>query len=231
MGLCWSKNNNQNEIEIVKQSSYIIGENKKEKIENKKEINNEDEDEKKFEEKENKSKQIKLERLESHIDLNEKELEKIEQSIQIDSQNQVKLQHIFESIYDAAVKAQNNVQLNNLHHLFWLLPLNEQNIHVPRTIKIQIPTEDGYKHVNVPIITLMNQKSVCMSELKIKTEVGMQLISSTKSQNGCYNIFQKDYSLKLTPGKKTTEIEMTIKLEEPLEMVNRLITKLQLESI
>ncbi len=164
---------------------------------------------------------------EHHIELDEKELQILENNIQIDAQQGLKLQHIFESIYDAATKAHNNVQLNNLHHFFWLMPLNEHGVHVPRCIKIEIPTEEGYKYMNVPIITLLNNRTVSMSELKIKTEVGMELASCKKNTTGCYNIIQKDYSLKLTPGNKSTSIEMTIKLDEPLEMYNRILNKLE----
>ncbi len=73
----------------------------------------------------------------------------------------------------------------------------------------------------------MNHKTVCMSEIKLKTELAMELTSFQKNTNGCYNIIQKDYSLKLTPGKKTTSLEMTIKLDEPLEMYNRILSKLE----
>ncbi len=139
-----------------------------------------------------------------HVELDEKEISMLEEQIQIDAQQGLKLQHIFESVYDAATKAHNNVQLNNLHHFFWMMPLNEHNVHVPRSIKIEIPTEDGYKTMSVPIITLMNHKTVCMSEIKLKTELAMELTSFQKNTNGCYSIIQKDYSLKLTPGKKTT---------------------------
>ncbi len=162
-----------------------------------------------------------------HVELDEKEISMLEEQIQIDAQQGLKLQHIFESVYDAATKAHNNVQLNNLHHFFWMMPLNEHNVHVPRSIKIEIPTEDGYKTMSVPIITLMNHKTVCMSEIKLKTELAMELTSFQKNTNGCYSIIQKDYSLKLTPGKKTTSLEMTIKLDEPLEMYNRILSKLE----
>ena len=163
------------------------------------------------------------------------ELDRMQESIQMDAENQIKLQHIIESIYDAAVKAHNNVQINNLHNLFWLLPTNEKGIHVPKCMPLQVPNDgDGdqpYKVVNVPIITLMNQQNLNISEMKISTTVDMELESAPKQKensSGClYDIKKKDYSLRLVPGDKSTSIEMTIKMDPPLEIYNRILGKLE----
>lgn len=163
------------------------------------------------------------------------DLDKLQDSIQSDADNQIKLQHIIESIYDAAVKAHNNVQINNLHNIFWLLPTNEKGVHVPKCIPIQIPNDcdDGnqYKVVNVPIITLMNQQNLNISEMKISTTVDMELESAPKQKDNSssclYDIKKKDYSLRLVPGDKSTNIEMTIKMDPPLEIYNRILGKLE----
>jgi hypothetical protein len=162
-------------------------------------------------------------------------LDRMQESIEMDAENQIKLQHIIESIYDATVKAHNNVQINNLHNLFWLLPTNEKGIHVPKCMPIQVPNdEDGdqpYKVVNVPIITLMNAQNLNISEMKISTTVDMQLESAPKKKEilgKClYDIKKKDYSLRLVPGDKSTTIDMTIKMDPPLEIYNRILGKLE----
>jgi hypothetical protein len=167
--------------------------------------------------------------------LNESDLDKMEEVIQADADSQMKLQHIIESIYDAAVKAHNNVQINSLHTLFWLLPANEHGVHIPKCIPIQVPDDtnnDGNSHkiVNVPIITLINQQNLNINELKIKTEVDMELESIPKvdcNNQNPYNIKKKDYSLRLVPGDKSTQIEMTIKMDPPLEIYNRILSKLE----
>ncbi len=166
--------------------------------------------------------------------LDESDLDKMDEQIQADADSQMKLQHIFESIYDAAVKAHNNVQINSLHTLFWLLPANELGIHIPKCIKVQVPNEndDGnpYKIVDVPIITLINQQNLNINELKIKTEIDMELESVPKVDNNNknqYDIKKKDYSLRLVPGDKSTQIEMTIKMDQPLEIYNRILSKLE----
>lgn len=165
--------------------------------------------------------------------LSENELDNINERILKDAEEQMNLQHIIESIYDAAVKAHSNVQINNLHNLFWLLPVNENGIHVPKTIPIQIPTDtddiNSKRVVNVPIITLINQQNLNISELKIKTEVDMELESVPKEdkKNCFYDITKKNYSLRLVPGDKSTTIDMTIKMDPPLEIYNRILSKLE----
>ncbi len=166
--------------------------------------------------------------------LNEQDLDRMDELIQEDAGSQMKLQHIIESIYDAAVKAHNNVQINSLHTLFWLLPANEKGIHIPKCIPVQVPNDndDGNPHkiVNIPIITLINQQNLNINELKIKTEVDMELESVPKVDNNNknpYDIKKKDYCLRLVPGDKSTQIEMTIKMDPPLEIYNRILSKLE----
>lgn len=165
--------------------------------------------------------------LNNEIEIDEKQI-----SLQIQAQNEMKLQHIIESIYDAAVKAHNNVQLNNLHNLFWLLPKNESGIHVPKCIPIEVPndsdTKEATKIINVPLITLVNQQNLNINELKITTKVDIELLTSPKSENcQILGLNKKDYSLNLVPGNKSTQIEMFIKMEPPLEVYSRILAKLE----
>lgn len=165
--------------------------------------------------------------------LSEKELDNINNENLKDAEEQMNLQHVIESIYDAAVKAHNNVQINNLHNLFWLLPVNDRGIHVPKTIPIEIPNDqkddDSKRIVNVPIITLINQQNLNINELKIKTEVDMELecVPKEDKKKCFYDITKKNYSLRLVPGDKSTIIDMTIKMDPPLEIYNRILSKLE----
>ena len=155
------------------------------------------------------------------------ELQQPQQQIEQQKQLEIKLQHLFESIYDAAIKAQDNVQLNNMHYIFSLIPQNEEGIHIAKTIKIRMPIDGHIKDVDIPLITLLNPKSVSFSEMKIKTNINMNLLDIPNETIGHHEIQKTEYELNIDNNNKNnlTNIEMIIKFDEPVEMYNRILNK------
>jgi hypothetical protein len=157
------------------------------------------------------------------------EIELQQQQIeQQQKQLEIKLQHLFESIYDAAIKAQDNVQLNNMHYIFSLIPQNEEGIHIAKTIKIRMPIDGLVKDVDIPLITLLNPKSVSFSEMKIKTNINMNLLDIPIEKIGQHEIQKTEYELNIDNNNNKnnlTNIEMIIKFDEPVEMYNRILSK------
>ena len=132
----------------------------------------------------------------------------------------LKFQHILEAIYDAATKAQTNVQLNNIHNLFWMFPENAQGVHVPRTIPIQV--EDG-RTLNVPVFTIVNHKNLCIHELHIKTKLDIQMSDAPKVASVLKSVKNKKYDMNIFSGQHDTTIEFIMRVEEPTEAYNRLL--------
>jgi len=126
------------------------------------------------------------------------------------SQVELQLQHLFEAIYESVIKAQHTVQVNNLQQLLTFFPENEQGVHTVECVKLELPPDK--KQISIPIATLVNLKTVSFSSLKVKTNIGIQL-----TENG---------KLTINPADKTTELEMNIQLGEPMEMVQRILTRL-----
>lgn len=141
------------------------------------------------------------------------------------------LQHILEAIYDAAYKAQTNVQLNNLHNMFWMFPEREtDNVRIPKTIAFEIPNEEGtVKTVNIPIFAMVHQKHLTIDSLKIKTDCAIDLFASPSVKKQEHDIKNKKYQLKVSNNatNKTTNIEVFMKIEEPIEMYSRILHKLE----
>lgn len=136
----------------------------------------------------------------------------------------LKLQHILEAIYDAATKAQTNVQLNNLHNLFWMFPENEEGVHEPRTIPIKV----NNNIIDVPVFTLIHHKNLCIHELKIKTKLDIHMKDIPFIKNEIKDVKNKRYEMHITPGKSDTAIELCMKIEEPTEAYNRMLKNFEM---
>ena len=132
------------------------------------------------------------------------------------------LQDVIEGIYDATMKAQSNVQLNNLQHLFWMFPKDEHGNHVARTVRLQVGEGDIR---DVPIFTLLNHKNLCIHELKLKTSIDLQYdgkievndpnsLSNTLSKLGVKSNVNKD---------RETVIEICMKIEDAPEIYSRIL--------
>ena len=138
------------------------------------------------------------------------------------SQVLLKLQHILEAIYDAATKAQTNVQINNLHNLLWMFPENEDGVHIPRTIPVKIHNTI----TDVPIFTLINHKNLCIHELNIKTKLDISMEDIPDISEVVKGIKHKKYKMHVTKGQSDTTVEVCMKVEEPSEAYNRILNKL-----
>lgn len=134
------------------------------------------------------------------------------------------LQDVIEGIYDATMKAQSNVQLNNLQHLFWMFPKDEHGNHVPRTVRLQVGEGDIR---DVPIFTLLNHKNLCIHELKLKTTIDLQYdgkievndpdsLNSTLVKLGVRSNVSKDKD-------RETVIEICMKIEDAPEVYSRIL--------
>jgi hypothetical protein len=134
------------------------------------------------------------------------------------------LQDVIEGIYDATMKAQSNVQLNNLQHLFWMFPKDENGNHVARTVPLQVGEGDIR---DVPIFTLLNHKNLCIHELKLKTSIDLQYdgkieVNEPKSlSNTLYKLGVKSNVNK--DRDRETVIEICMKIEDAPEIYSRIL--------
>jgi hypothetical protein len=139
-------------------------------------------------------------------------------------QMNIVLQDVIEGIYDATMKAQSNVQLNNIQHLLWMFPKDEHGNHVARTVRLQVGEGDIR---DVPIFTLLNHKNLSIHELKLKTSIDLQYdgkielnepnslsLSNTLCKLGVKNNINKD---------RETVIEICMKIEDAPEIYSRIL--------
>ncbi len=142
--------------------------------------------------------------------------------------NDICFQHIIEAVYDACLKAQTNVQMNHLHQFFWFFPKEEgSDSHVARTLKLKIPQADGaIQELDVPYFNLINQTHLSIHEIKLKTKLDMEMtVMPDTSQiheslpNNTY------YRIDLIPGDKSTDLELTLKIDKPPEAIQRILHK------
>jgi hypothetical protein len=135
------------------------------------------------------------------------------------------LQDVIEGIYDATMKAQSNVQLNNLQHLFWMFPKDEHGNHVARTVRLQVGEGDIR---DVPIFTLLNHKNLCIHELKLKTSIDLQYdgkievnepdsLTNTLCKLGVRSSVNRDRD------DRETVIEICMKIEDAPEIYSRIL--------
>lgn len=139
-------------------------------------------------------------------------------------------QHILEAIYDAAIKAQMNVQINNLHQLFWFFPQDGDGTHRARTVRLKVPCpEGGERVIDIPIFTLVHHKHLTIHELKLKTKLDMEMsVAPYEDEDAAlHHIKKKKYHIELTPGDKSTDLEITMQLEEPMEVCQRILHKFE----
>jgi hypothetical protein len=140
-------------------------------------------------------------------------------------QRNLMLQDIIEGIYDATMKAQSSVQLNNLNHLFWMFPKDANGVHTPRTVKMRINENTC---IDVPIFTLLNHKNLCIHELRIKTTIDLRMDDTplTKLNKEVNELKKKKYRVGIKTNVKkerATSIEICMKIEEPPDVYGRLL--------
>ncbi len=142
------------------------------------------------------------------------------------SPHEASLKHVIEAIYDAAMKAQASVQINNLHNFLWMFPQDENGIHSPRTIPIQFSSTNEV--ANVPVFTLLHHQNLCIHDLKIKTSLDIEVPTEPKVLNEIQDIKNKKYKVRVKRTKKdNTTIEIHLTSTEPTDMYHRMFEKCQ----
>lgn len=143
--------------------------------------------------------------------------------------NDICFQHLLESIYNASLKAMSNVQMNHLHQFFWYFPQDADGVHYPRTIPLKIPHGDGETRiVDVPFFTLVQHSHLAIHEIKLKTKLDMEMTVMPDVTEVHESLPQKTYyRIDLVPGDKSTDLEILIKLNDPPEVMNRLLHKFE----
>lgn len=139
----------------------------------------------------------------------------------------VELKHVLEAIYDAAMKAQSNVQISNLHNFLWMFPADDNGIHTSRTIPLKLNDD---KIVNVPVFTLLQHKNLCINEVKVKTTLDMDILTKPQVIQEIRDIKDKRYNVKVESrcaDQSNTTVEIHLKAEEPTEMYNRFLDNYQ----
>jgi hypothetical protein len=137
----------------------------------------------------------------------------------IAAQPRTKLQHMIESIYDAAARAQANVQMNNIHNFLTLFPENEQGVRTPKACEFHV----NDTLVNVPLAALMNHQNLCISEIKITTNIGIELLDPPLTTDNSRTV----YNLNLNEQDKSATLEIIIKGQEPIEAHTRILSRLE----
>lgn len=124
------------------------------------------------------------------------------------------------------MKAQANIQINNLHNFLWMFPQDENGVHTPRTIPIQFSSTN--KVANVPVFNLLHHHNLCIHDLKIKTSLDIEVPTEPKVMNEIQDIKNKKYKVKVKRTKKdNTTIEIHLKSTEPTDMYHRMFEKCQ----
>lgn len=143
--------------------------------------------------------------------------------------NDICFQHILEAVYDAAMKAQTNVQMNHLHQFFWFFPPNSDGTHSARMLRINVPTADGdMREMDIPYFNLINQSQLAIHEIKIKTKLDMEMTVVPDVTAVHESLPQSTYyRIDLIPGDKSTDLELVMKMEPPCEVMQRILHKFE----
>lgn len=143
--------------------------------------------------------------------------------------NDICFQHILEAVYDAAMKAQTNVQMNHLHQFFWFFPPTSDGTHTARMMRLQVPTVEGeVREVEIPYFNLINQSQLAIHEIKIKTKLDMEMTVVPDVTAVHESLPQQTYyRIELIPGDKSTDLELVMKMEPPCEVMNRILHRFE----
>ena len=148
---------------------------------------------------------------------------------------------LIETLYDAGLKAQRNVQFSNLHHLETFFEDKDgDGILEPKLIKMKIPShkkdeEEKWETVEVPLFSLVNHNCLKIENLKVKFKIdlGDMEIEKFNGKNHkrlmCQNskgVHKRRWKLQINrpvnKNKNCAEVEVDFKYDEPLESIVRL---------
>ena len=156
--------------------------------------------------------------------------------------NIITFDKLIETLYDAGIKAQRNVQYANLHALDkFFEDKDNDGILEPKLIKVKVPTNKQdentkWEIIEIPLFTLINHNCLKIENLKVKFNInfGDLTIEKLNDKNSkkliCQNtkdkIHKRKWRLNITnPIKKQkniAEVEVEFKYDEPLESIVRL---------
>ena len=147
---------------------------------------------------------------------------------------------LIETLYDAGLKAQRNVQYSNLHHLETFFEDRDgDGILEPKLIKMKIPSfnkdkEQKWETVEIPLFSLVNHNCLKIENLKVKFKIDLgnmekeKFIGKNHKQLTCQNgkgVHEKKWKIQINKSiknKDCAEVEVDFKYDEPLESIVRL---------
>ena len=98
-------------------------------------------------------------------------------------------------------------------------PENEQGVRTPKAYQFHVNDTS----VNVPLATLMNHQNLCISEIKITTNIGIELLDPPLTTDNSQTV----YNLNLNQQDKSATLEIIIKGQEPIEAHTRILSRLE----
>lgn len=148
---------------------------------------------------------------------------------------------LIETLYDAGLKAQRNVQYSNLHHLeTFFEDTDEDGVLEPKLIKIKIPShskdeDKKWETIEIPLFTLVNHNCLKIENLKVKFKIDfgdMKIEKFDKKEHKkliCQNsrgVHKRKWKIQINkPGNKNknyADVEIDFKYDSPLESIVRL---------
>ena len=148
---------------------------------------------------------------------------------------------LIETLYDAGLKAQRNVQYSNLHHLeTFFEDTDGDGILEPKLIKMKIPShkkdeEEKWETVEVPLFSLVNHNCLKIENLKVKFKIDLgdmeiETFNHKKHKKlRCQNskgVHKRKWKIQINKpvncNKNCAEVEVDFKYDSPLESVVRL---------
>ena len=148
---------------------------------------------------------------------------------------------LIETLYDAGLKAQRNVQVANIHNLEnFFEDLDNDGILEPKMIKIKVPsnkkdTEDKWEVVEIPLFSLINHNTMKIDNLQVKFKINLEDMIKESFNKDCdkmlktscgKGLHKKKWKLKINrPTNKNVncaEVCVDFKYDHPLESIVRL---------
>jgi len=146
---------------------------------------------------------------------------------------------LIETLYDAGIKAQRNVQTANIHNLKdFFEDKDNDGVLEPKMIKIQVPsdkTNQDWDVIEVPLFTLVNHNTLKIDNLQVKFKINLDDMTVEKFNKmedkqlkiSCGGgLFRKKWKLKINKPIKQdvncAEVTVDFKYDHPLESIVRL---------
>lgn len=143
---------------------------------------------------------------------------------------------LIETLYDAGLKAQRNVQIANIHNLKnFFEDTDNDGVLEPKMVKIKVPSNKGnsdWEIVDVPLFTLINHNTMKIENLQVKFKVNLtemikeKFKEDTLKTNLGFGLCRKRWKVRISrPIKQnvnSAEVTVDFKYDHPLESIVRL---------